>query len=80
MLSTELPPQCPGVSSHIAFSSLRLSANEIAGGGLTSSAWNSSHFPLAKVMDRVIFCLLMELLDVLVVAEGELRSAEVETG
>ena len=31
-------------------------------------------------MDRVIFCLLMELLDVLVVAEGELRSAEVETG
>ena len=78
MLSTECPPQCPGVSSHISFSSLRLSANEIAGGGLTSSAWNLSHVPLAKVMDRVVVCWLLE---VLVVVDGaELRFSEVGTG
>ena len=63
MLRAERPPQWPGVSSHISFSSPRLSANEIAGGGFTSPAWNSRHVPLAKVIDHVFICLPTDVLD-----------------
>ena len=73
--------------SHIAFRRPRSSANEIAGGGPTSLAWNSSCVPLAKVMDRVlhVICLLLEVpLDVLAAArdrvDSELRFAGVNTG